>query len=78
MSSSPSSMFSARMPLLRMFLMASRRMRLTVPFFVTITMNISRSMSRTCSMAFTRSPLSMGMMLTMFVPRAVRPASGIW
>ena len=38
MSSSPSSMFSARMPVLRMFFIASSLMRLTVPFFVTITM----------------------------------------
>ena len=35
---SPSSIFSARMPLLRMFFMASSLMRFMVPFLVTITM----------------------------------------
>ena len=38
-SSSPSSRFSARMPLERMFFKAALLMRFTVPFFVTKTRN---------------------------------------
>ena len=75
MSSSSSAMERARMPVLRMFIMASSGRRLTVPFLVTMKMYMSPS-SRTCSMALTFSPGSTGMMFTILVPRAVRPASG--
>ena len=46
MSSSSSAMERARMPVLRMFFMASSGRRLTVPLFVTMKMNMSPS-SRT-------------------------------
>ena len=77
MSSSPSSSVSARMPLVRMLRSAESAMRLTVPLRVAKTRNESSSISRTCSMALTFSSFSTWMKLTMFTPRAVRPASGM-
>ena len=74
-SSSPSSMFSARRPFLRMLRMMSRFRRLTVPFLVERNRYCTPSVS--CSMHTTRSPGTVGRMLTMFVPLAARPASGI-
>lgn len=77
-SSSPSSRFSARMPLLRRFLSVSTGRRFTVPLRVTMVRNrFSAFKSRKWIIACTRSPVSTWMMLTMFVPLAALPLSGI-
>ena len=55
--------------------MVSRLMRFTVPFAVHRKRKFAPS--RSCSMQTTRSPGSVGSMLTIFVPFAARPASGI-
>ena len=78
-SSSPSSICMARMPLLRMFFRAVTGRRFTVPFRVTMTRKrSSSSMDRVWIMAWIRSPCSTWRMLTMLVPLAVLPDSGIW
>ena len=76
-SSSPSSSESALMPLERMFLNRLCAVRLTVPLRVTNMRKLSSSMPLPAIMALTFSPGSMGMMLTMLLPRAVLPASGM-
>ena len=76
-SSSSSSSDRARMPAFLAVFKSPNLMRLTVPFRVTITRYSSVSISRVRSIAVIRSPDSSGRTLTMAVPRAVRPASGI-
>ena len=77
---SPSSIRSARMPLLRRFFSVPTGSRFTVPLRVTITRKrfSSSSMFRVWTMVWTRSPCSTWRMLTMLVPLAVLPAWGIW
>ena len=78
-SSSPSSSFSTRRPLLRRLRRDSTGRRFTVPFRVTITRNRSPAvMSRVEIMALTLSPGSTGRMFTILVPLAVLPEEGIW
>ena len=78
MSSSPSSSFRARMPLLRRFFSVSTGRRLMVPFLVTITRKRSPEViSLVWIIALTLSPGSTGRTLTILVPLAVFPEAGI-
>ena len=76
---SPSSSVRARIPLFRRFFSALTSRRFTVPFRVVMNRySCSSAVSRKWSMACTRSPVSTCKMLTMFMPLAVLPLSGIW
>ena len=78
MSWSPSSNVRARMPLWRMFFSWSTGRRFTVPSLVVMNRyRGSSSVSRKWSMAWTFSPVSTWMTLTMLMPLAVLPLSGI-
>ena len=77
MSESPSSRIIARRPFDRMFFSADCSMRFTVPRFVTKTRYPSSSLPRPRIIALIFSPFSVWIMFMMFVPRALRPASGM-
>ncbi len=79
MSSSSSRSTSAIRPALRRLVNSESAVRLMMPFLVAITRKCPATFSAgTGSMAVTFSPPSSCSRLTMAVPRAVRPASGIW
>ena len=67
------------MPLFRRFFRALTSSRFTVPFRVVMNRySCSSPVSRKWSIAWTFSPVSTWMMLTMFTPLAALPLSGIW